>query len=171
MLAALREMPEVETHLVMTRGAEETFAYETEYAADEVRALADVAYDIDDMAAPIASGTFLTEGMIVLPCSMKTVAGIASGFSSNLLLRAADVCLKEGRRVVLSPREMPLSAIHLRNLKEVASAGCTIIPPMLTFYNHADTIERQVHHIIGKILLQFGIEYRGFRPWDRKSSP
>lgn len=166
LLKVLRELPEVETHLVLTKGAEETFALETEHSISDVRALADISYDIHDMAAPISSGSYRTEGMIVLPCSMKTVAGIASGFSSNLLLRAADVCLKEGRTLVLSPREMPLSRIHLRNLKEAAEAGCTIIPPMLTFYNQANTIELQIRHIIGKILHPFGIEYRNFRPWN-----
>ena len=164
-LQALGAMPGVECHLVMTEGAERTFGCETEFCPEEVRAMADVAYDIDDMGAPISSGSFSMDGMIVMPCSMKTVAGIVSGFSENLLLRAADVCLKEGRKLVLVPREMPLSRIHLRNLKEAADCGCTIIPPMLTFYNGADTVEKQVQHIIGKVFMQFGMEYGAFRPW------
>ena len=170
LLRALRGMDEVESHLVMTRGAVETLGQETKISPEEVRALADEAYDPEDMGAVISSGSFRTEGMIVLPCSMKTVAGIASGFSENLLLRAADVCLKEGRKVVLVPRETPLSRIHLRNLREAAEAGCVILPPVLTFYNGADTVEKQVEHILGKVLMQFGIEYAGLRPWNPKGN-
>ena len=166
LLRVLQGMDGVQSHLVMTRGAVETLGYETQLSPEDVIPLADEAYDIEDMGAVISSGSFRTEGMIVLPCSMKTVAGIASGFSENLLLRAADVCLKEGRKVVLVPREMPLSRIHLRNLREAAEAGCVILPPMLTFYNGADTVRKQVDHILGKVLMQFGMEYDGFRPWN-----
>lgn len=170
LLRTLRGMSGVESHLVMTRSAEETLGHETGLSPEDVRALADEAYDIGDMGAAVSSGSFRTDGMIVLPCSMKTVAGIASGFSENLLLRAADVCLKEGRKVVLVPRETPLSRIHLRNLREAAEAGCVILPPVLTFYNGADTVEKQVEHILGKVLMQFGIEYAGLRPWNPKGN-
>ena len=170
LLRTLRGMSEVESHLVMTRSAEETLGHETGLSPEDVRALADEAYDPEDMGAVISSGSFRTEGMIVLPCSMKTVAGIASGYSENLLLRAADVCLKEGRKVVLVPRETPLSRIHLRNLREAAEAGCVILPPVLTFYNGADTVEKQVEHILGKVFMQFGIEYAGLRPWNPKGN-
>ena len=100
-----------------------------------------------------------------MPCSMASVAGIANGFATNLLLRAADVCLKEERRLVLVPRETPLSRLHLRNLSIASELGCTIIPPMLTFYNGADTVDKQIDHIIGKVLKRFGITYDNFRPW------
>lgn len=143
-----------------------TFKYETNFTLDEVTKLADVVHDNHNLAAAIASGSFQTDGMIVIPCSMKTVAGIVSGFADNLLLRAADVCLKEGRKVVLVPREMPMSRIHLRNIKDAADYGCTIVPPVLTFYNHADTVEKQIQHIIGKILMQFHIDYQNFVPWQ-----
>lgn len=166
MLKALKEFPEVETHLIITEGAAENFRYETSLTIGEVKALADVVHDNCNLGAVISSGSFVTDGMIVIPCSMKTVAGIASGFATNLLLRAADVCLKENRRVVIVPREMPLSRIHLRNIKEAADYGCTVIPPMLTFYNNADTVEKQIQHIIGKILRQFGLEYKAFVPWQ-----
>jgi len=96
---------------------------------------------------------------------MKSLAGIVSGYADNLLLRAADVCLKENRRVVLVPREMPLGRVHLRNLSEAAELGCTVIPPMLTFYNGCDTVEAQIDHLVGKILRQFGLDHRGFKPW------
>ncbi len=165
LLKVLHEMPEIETHLVISEGAAKNFAYETELSLDEVRALADVVHDNRNMAASISSGSFKTDGMIVVPCSMKTVSGIANGFAENLLLRAADVCIKEGRKVVLVPREMPLSRIHLANIKLAADYGCAIVPPMLIFYNDADTVEKQVQHVIGKILRQFGIEYKCFRPW------
>lgn len=166
LLQALRDVPGIETHLVITEGAVRNFACETELGLAEVRALADVVYDNQDLAAAIASGSFETAGMIVMPCSMASVAGIANGFATNLLLRAADVCLKEERRLVLVPRETPLSRLHLRNLSIASELGCTIIPPMLTFYNGADTVEKQVDHIIGKVLKRFGIDYHAFRPWQ-----
>ena len=103
--------------------------------------------------------------MIIIPASMKTVSGIANGFAENLLLRAADVSLKENRKVVMIPREMPLSRIHLKNLKKCADYGCIVIPPMLTFYNESNSIEKQVNHIIGKILRQFGIQFDKFVEW------
>ena len=166
LLRALHEMPEVETHLIVTEGAAVTFPYETELSLAEVCALADVVHDNHDMAASISSGSYETDGMIIIPCSMKTVAGIVSGYTDDLLLRAADVCLKEGRKVVIVPREMPMSRIHLRNIKECADNGCAIVPPMLTFYNGSNSLEQQIDHIIGKILMQFGIEYQKFVSWQ-----
>ena len=166
MLKALRMIPDMEIHLVITEGAKKTFPLETTVSIDEVEALADVVHSSHNMAASISSGSFKTDGMIVIPCSMKTVAGIVSGYADNLLLRAADVCLKEGRKVVIVPREMPLGRIHLRNISEAANYGCVVVPPVLTFYNGADTIEKQVNHIIGKILMQFGIDYKKFVAWE-----
>ena len=168
LLKVLHVLPDVQTELIITEGAEVTFSLETKIRLSDVKALADVVHDNKNMAASISSGTYKTDGMIVIPCSMKTLAGIASGYAENLLLRAADVCLKENRRVVLVPRETPLSKIHLRNLKTAADAGCTIIPPMLTFYNEADTIDKQIDHILGKILQQFDIEYKNFKSWNDK---
>ena len=107
----------------------------------------------------------MTDGMIIMPCSMKTLAGITAGYAENLTVRAADVCMKEGRKVVLVPREMPFSKLHLRNLKEAADLGCVIVPPMLTFYNGPKTLEDQINHIVGKILMQFGISHDKFVPW------
>lgn len=165
LLKALREAA-VETHLVVTEAAERTLACETSLKAEVLKGLADAFYDPRDMAARIASGSFVTDGMIVVPCSMKTLAGIVSGYADNLLLRAADVCLKEGRKLVLVPRETPLSLVHLRNLKAAAEAGCAIVPPMLTFYGGAGTIEKQIDHIIGKIFLRFGLSYKNGTSWD-----
>ena len=165
MLKALRQLPEIEIHLVITEGAVKNFEFETNIKISQLVELADFAHSNKNLAASISSGSFVTDGMIIIPASMKTVAGIASGFAENLLLRAADVCLKENRRVVLVPREMPLSRIHLRNFKECADNGCVIVPPMLTFYNGSDSLEQQIDHIIGKILMQFGIEYKKFVAW------
>lgn len=165
MLKALRQLSGIEIHLVITEGAVKNFEYETNINISQLVELADFTHSNKNLAASISSGSFVTDGMIIIPASMKTVAGIASGFAENLLLRAADVCLKENRKVVLVPREMPLSRIHLRNIKECADNGCVIVPPMLTFYNGSDSLEQQIDHIIGKILMQFGIEYKKFVAW------
>lgn len=164
-LKALKSIPNCEVHLVYTEGAVKNFECETNISMEEVRALADVVHNNKNMAASISSGSFKTDGMIVVPCSMKTLAGIAVGYAENLLLRSVDVSLKENRKVVLVPREMPLSRIHLRNMKESADYGCIVIPPMLTFYNGSDSVDKQMQHIIGKILMQFGIDYKNFVAW------
>ena len=165
LLEVMKEFPHVEIHLVMTNSALITLRSETDIPIDRLLSLADFTYDIDDFTAAIASGSFITDGMIVLPCSMKTLAGIANGFSANLLLRAADVCLKEGRTLVLSPREAPLSLIHLKNLLACKEAGAAIIPPMLTFYQEADTAEDQIIAHLGTVLRQFGLKPKGYKPW------
>ena len=157
LIRKLKQISNIEIHLTITKGAALTFKYETDFTIYDIEKMADFKYDINDMSASIASGSFLTDGMIIAPCSMKTVAGIASGYTENLLLRAADVCLKESRKIVIVPREMPLNRIHLRNLKELADSGVIIIPPMMTFYNRPSTIQEQVDHIVGKILMQFNL--------------
>lgn len=168
-LKALRQITDIEVHLVMTEGAKATLQYESTITVEEMEGLADVVHDSKNMAATISSGSFKTDGMIVVPCSMKGVAGMACGFADNLLLRAADVCFKENRKVVLVPREMPLSRIHLRNLTTLAEYGCTIIPPLLTFYNDSNSVEKQINHIVGKILMQFGFESKNFIPWTGRN--
>ena len=168
-LKALRQITDIEVHLVMTEGAKATLQYESSITVEEMEGLADVVHDSKNMAATISSGSFKTDGMIVVPCSMKSVAGMACGFADNLLLRAADVCFKENRKVVLVPREMPLSRIHLRNLTTLAEYGCTIIPPLLTFYNDSNSVEKQINHIVGKILMQFGFESKNFIPWTGRN--
>jgi 4-hydroxy-3-polyprenylbenzoate decarboxylase len=165
LLKALKAYPECETHLIITDGAKGTFKMETHLNISEVEALADVVHDNGNLGASIASGSFKTDGMIVIPCSMKTLSGIATGYAENLLIRAADVCLKENRRVVLVPREMPFGKVHIKNLKEASDLGCVMIPPVLTFYNFAQTVEEQINHIIGKILMQFGLDYENFVVW------
>ncbi|MGA3211108.1 MAG: UbiX family flavin prenyltransferase [Terriglobales bacterium] len=165
LLRAMRDHPEWETHLVISRGGRRTLAEETPFPLEEVKALATHYHPLDDIGASIASGTFTTEGMVVVPCSMKTVAGIASGFSQTLLLRAADVVIKERRKLVLVARESPLSPVHLKNLLELSRLGAIILPPMLTFYNHPLTVEDMVTHVAGRIMDVFGLELKGFRRW------
>jgi 4-hydroxy-3-polyprenylbenzoate decarboxylase len=165
MLLALHEIPSVETHLVMSESAVQTMHLELKTQQEEMIALADEYHPIGDIAANIASGSFKTEGMIVIPCSMKTLSGIVSGYSDNLLLRAADVCLKERRKLLLVTREMPLSCLHLENMHKAAQFGAIIMPPMLTFYNTPETINDMLNHLIGKILMQFDLEYNQFSPW------
>jgi 4-hydroxy-3-polyprenylbenzoate decarboxylase len=165
LLKALSEQEDCETHLVVTKGAKITFEYETSIIFDELIAMADYYYDINDFAAPISSGSFKTDGMIIIPCSMKTLSGVVTGYTDNLLLRAADVCLKERRRVVLVPRELPLSSIHLKNMLKAARLGCDILPPMMTFYNNPGSIQDMMNHLIGKIMMLFDRNFDGFIPW------
>lgn len=149
----------------MTRGAELTLAEETNLSVSELCAQADVTYENDDIGASIASGSFRTMGMVVVPCSMKTLAGIVCGYSENLLLRAADVTLKERRKLVLVPRETPLSTVHLRNLCDASQLGAVVIPPVMSFYNHPESVDDCVRHIVGKIMDQFELEADGFWRW------
>ena len=164
LLHALRNA-NCETYLVVTEGARLTWSLETDIPIEELYNAADHVYAESDYAAVIASGSFVTDGMIVMPCSMKTLAGIANGFAENLLLRAADVCLKENRRVVLVPREIPLGRVHLRNMLSACELGCAIVPPMLTFYNGADSLQSQIDTVVGKVLMQFNIIPDNFKPW------
>lgn len=167
LLNIVKDIPEIETHLVMTQGAKITFAQESSLSLSEVMALADVVYDNQHIGASIASGTFETEGMIILPCSMKTIAGIAHGISDSLLLRASDVCIKEQRKLILVARETPLSPIHLDNLSYLSKlANVMICPPMMTYYQQPETIADMEVHLIGKVLSYFHIEVEGFRRWS-----
>ncbi len=169
LLRAIQLYPGYESHLVISQGAEKTILHETKYTFQEVLAMADVAYPIENIGASIASGTFRAEGMVVVPCSMKTLAGIACGYSDNLLLRAADVTIKEKRKLILVARESPLSPIHLKNMCTLSDYGATIMPPMLTYYNKPASIEDMNRHIIGKILNCFGLEVAGFNRWGETS--
>lgn len=164
LLRALRQT-ELECHLIVTPGGWRTIAEETGMTAEQVCALADVVHDVENIGAPPASGSWQALGMVVVPCSMKTLAGIHSGYSENLLLRAADVTLKERRKLVLVPRECPLSSIHLRNQYELSLMGAVMMPPVLSYYNRPLSIEDMARHLVGKILDQFGVAYDGFRRW------
>lgn len=165
-LKALRNHPEVETHLVVSRGADKTIEFEMGSSRSDFEALADVHYEPEDFGAAISSGSFRTMGMAVVPCSMKTLATIATGTVTDLLTRAADVCLKERRRLVLVPRETPLSLIHIRNMETVTLAGGTIMPPAPAFYHQPETIEDLLNQTVGKLLDQFGISHELYRRWE-----
>lgn len=165
LLQALQEFP-VETHLVMTRTAEVTLAHETLLKVAEVQALAGHTHRSDDLAAAISSGSFRTLGMIVAPCSMRSLGEIANGISSNLLTRAADVVLKERRRLVLLVRETPLHAIHLRNMTTLAEIGAIIAPPVPAFYNRPQTLDDIIDHTVGRVLDLFDFDTGRVKRWS-----
>lgn len=163
-LKLLREAG-VETHLVVSKPGDLTRAHETDLSADALRALADVSYRVGDVGAAIASGSFKTLGMLVAPCSIRTLSEIATGATGNLLTRAADVVLKERRRLVLLVRETPLHAGHLKSMLAVTEAGGVVAPPVPAFYNRPKTLDDIVAHTVGRALDLFGIDAPGLRRW------
>jgi 4-hydroxy-3-polyprenylbenzoate decarboxylase len=167
-LRALRGVPDVESHLVLSQQARQTIELETDSTAAEVEALADVVHRDTDLAASISSGSFKTAGMLVIPCSIKTASGIAHSFNDNLLTRAADVCLKERRLLVLVVRETPLHLGHLRTLTQLAEMGAVILPPVPAMYARPKTVDDIVAHTVGKALDQFGIDNALFARWSGK---
>jgi flavin prenyltransferase len=168
LLEVLRQVEGIETHLVITRAGRETIALETGYEPRQVEALADVTYRIGDVAAAISSGSFRTMGMAVLPCTMKTAGALAASFTDNLLTRAADVTLKERRRLVLVVRETPLHLGHLRALTQLAEYGALIMPPMPAFYHRPQNVAEIVDQTVGRVLDQFDITAPAglFRRWE-----
>ncbi len=164
-LQALRAIGGVETHLVLSSASKRTIALETDMAPEDFEALADVVHRDDDLAAAISSGSFITDGMLVIPCSMKSASAIAYSMNSNLLVRAADVCLKERRRVVLIVRETPLHLGHLRTLAQLAEIGATILPPIPAMYANPTSVDDIIAHTVGKALDQFGIANELFKRW------
>jgi 4-hydroxy-3-polyprenylbenzoate decarboxylase len=152
LLEVLRDQLDVETHLVISKAAERTIPWETSYTVDDVGKLATTRYPAGDIGAALSSGSFPTAGMVVAPCSVKTLAAIAHGFSDNLIARAADVTLKEQRRLVLLVREAPLTIAHIRNMAACAEMGAVIVPPVPAFYNHPKTIDDIVNHTVGRVL-------------------
>ncbi len=164
-LKALRAVG-VPSHLVLSRAAERTIALETTYTLDDVLHLADVVHDASDMAAAVSSGSFRTRGMIVAPCSMKTLSAIANSHSDNLVARAADVTLKERRLLVLMVRETPLHRGHLELMLKAADMGAVILPPVPAFYHRPQTVDDIVRHSVGKALDLFAIEHDLFRRWQ-----
>lgn len=166
LLEVLRPMAEVETHLILSRGAAVTLPFETDHTAATVTALADVVHAPDNLAAAVASGSFPMHGMAVVPCSMKTLAQIALSLGDNLLVRAADVTLKERRRLVLVPRETPLHLGHLRHMTAVTEMGGIILPPAPSFYHGPRTILDIVDQTVGKLLDLFDIPHALFRRWS-----
>jgi len=166
MLQALRDVADVETHLVMSKMAHVTLAAEMDFAVSDVHALADVVHQPQDLAASISSGSFKTMGMIVAPCSMRSLAEIASSLTTGLLTRAADVVLKERRKLVLMVRETPLTTVHLRNMVTVSEMGGIIAPPVPAFYQRPETLDDMVDHTVGRVLDIFDIEHDLVRRWQ-----
>ena len=164
LLQMLRDLP-IETHLVMSKSAEVTLAYETDFKIAQVKALAHHCHNIGDMAAPLSSGSFKALGMIVAPCSVRSVAEMASGVTTSLLTRAADVILKERRRLVLMVRETPLHLGHLRNLSALTEMGAIIAPPLPAFYNRPKTLEDMIDHNLGRVLDLFGLDTGKVKRW------
>jgi 4-hydroxy-3-polyprenylbenzoate decarboxylase len=165
-LELLRGVADVETHLILSAGGRTTIAYETDYAIDDVRALADVVHSERNLAASISSGSFRTAGMIVAPCSIKTLSGIAQSHSDNLVARAADVVLKERRPLVLMLRETPLHAGHVRLMQQAIENGAIMMPPVPAFYERPRTIAEIVDQSVGRALDQLGIDVGVVRRWQ-----
>lgn len=165
-LLELLKDTEIETHLVMSPWAAQTIKLETNYTLKEVEALADETYSIKDLGAKISSGSFLIDGMIIAPCSMKTLASIRIGLADNLITRAADVILKEQKKLLLMTRETPLNTIHLENMLYLSKMGVMIFPPTPAFYNEPETIDDIVDHLVYRALDQFGLHLRDSKRWE-----
>jgi 4-hydroxy-3-polyprenylbenzoate decarboxylase len=169
MLRVLKELGQ-ETHLILSEAAGMSLAIETDTSIDEVRSLAAVVYNNKDVGAAVASGSFRTRGMIIAPCTIKTLSAVANSFTYNLVIRAADVQLKEGRKLVLMVRETPLHKGHLELMSRAADCGAVILPPMPAFYHQPQSIMDIIHQSIGKALDQVGIEHDLFRRWTGHAS-
>jgi 4-hydroxy-3-polyprenylbenzoate decarboxylase len=170
LLQALRQT-EVESHVIVSKWGLQTLLFETGYTLDQIRDLADVWHQAGDQGASVSSGSFVTDGMVVAPCSMRTLAAIAHGTGDHLVHRAADVILKERRKLALVVREAPFSEVHLENMLKLARMGVTILPPVPAFYNHPQSIEELVDHTVMRILDQFGIHVDLMPRWDGEMLP
>src|ERR671930_2305726 len=162
---------DVESHLIISKWAQRTIEHETNYTLEQVRELASVVHSPGDMGATISSGSFLTEGMVVIPCSVRTLGAIANGYGEHLVHRAADVVLKERRQLVLVVRETPLSEVHLENMLKLSRMGAVIFPPVPAFYHHPQTVDDVVNHIVGRVLDQFAIPAPFEKRWAGHTPP
>jgi len=168
LLEVLKEK-ELETHLILTEAAKENILLETSFTVQQVEALAYKVHPINNLAATISSGSFVTEGMVIVPCSIKTLSGVANSYNDNLLVRSADVTLKERRKLILVVRETPLHKGHLNLMYKVADFGGMILPPIPAFYNSPRHIDDLINHTIGKILDQIGIDHSLYTRWNGRS--
>lgn len=166
LLETLKEIEGVNTHLILSNWAIKNLEIETEYNIDYLKSLASYVYDNENLGANTSSGSFVTDGMIILPCSMKTLSSIANGYDDNLISRTAGVMIKEGRKLVLSTRETPLSPIHLENMLKLSRIGVKIVPPMPAFYNNPKTLDDIINHHIMKLLDQFNIKFNKAKRWN-----
>ena len=170
LLEALRSK-NIETHLIVSQTSKEVIKHELDATASDIENLANYVYKADNWGSPVVSGSFKTDGMVIIPCSMKTLAGIAHGYSDNVILRAADVTLKEKRKLILVPRETPLNSIHLRNMLELAENGVCIAPAMPAYYHKPKRIEDLVEFVVGKVLDILGIEHTLYKRWREIRTP
>ena len=166
LLEVLKENKDITVHLVVSEPAKQIIGIETDYSIPGVEAMADHVWNEREFTAPIASGSHKTAGMVVIPCSMKTLAGIANGFSDTLIGRAADICLKEDRRLVLVPRETPLSLIDLENMVKVRQAGAAVLPACPGFYPKPQSVDEMINFVVGRVLDLLDIEHRLYRRWE-----
>ena len=166
LLEMLQDMPGVEAQLILSSGAKLNIALETDWKAKSVEALADVVYSDNDLAAAISSGSYQADGMVILPCSMKTLSGVVNSYADNLIVRAADVTLKEQRRLVLVPRESPLHVGHTRLLHEAATMGAIICPPAPAFYTAPQSVDDIINHTVGRVLDLFGLDCGSLKRWQ-----
>jgi polyprenyl P-hydroxybenzoate/phenylacrylic acid decarboxylase-like protein len=166
LLEVLRQEKAAETHLIVSQAAERTIAWETSYTLENLRRLADHWHAAEDIGAELSSGSFPTDGMVIAPCSVKTLSSIATGLCDNLLARAADVTLKERRRLVLLVREAPFTLAHIRNMEAVTLMGAIVAPPLPAFYNHPKTIDDIVNHTVGRVLDLFGLDVGLVKRWE-----
>ncbi len=164
-LEALQEQAGVESHLILSASAETNIAIETSYSIDAVKALADVVHSDNNLAASIASGSVKTAGMMIMPCSIKTLSGVANAYADSLMVRAADVVLKEARKLVLVVRETPLHLGHLKLQVQAAEAGAMILPPVPAFYHEPESIDDIINHTVGRVFDQFDLEHDLYRRW------
>ncbi len=165
LLEALGTLPDVETHLVISNGGKLNIGLETEWQVKDVEALADVVHSDQNLAAAISSGSYQTDGMVLVPCSMKTLSGVVNSYAESLIVRAADVVLKERRRLVLVPRETPLHTGHCQLLHEAAKMGAVLVPPMPAFYNHPESVDDIINHTVGRLLDLFAIDSGLVKRW------
>jgi 4-hydroxy-3-polyprenylbenzoate decarboxylase len=166
LLEVLAERPEIETHLVVSQTARLVIAHESDLTTAQVEALADHAYPPDDLRAPIASGSFVTDGMVIAPCSIKTLSAVANSYAADLMSRAADVTLKEGRPLMLLVRETPLHLGHLRLMARAAEIGAVIFPPIPAFYGHPQTVAELVDTTVGRVLARLGVDNELYTRWE-----
>jgi len=170
LLEVLSSMKDIETHLIISEAGAVNIKYETGWTIEDVKKLATYSYNVNDMGARLASGSFRRDGMIVAPCTVKTMSALANSYSENLLIRAGDVTLKEKKNLVLLVRETPLHIGHLRNMQMLAEMGATIMPPVPAFYHRPTTIQEIIDHTVGKVLDIFGLEHNIFTRWAGLSS-
>ena len=166
LLEVLSDMKEVETHLIISEAGETNIKQETNRKVEQVKALADFSYDINDIGARLASGSFKRDGMVVIPCTVKTMSALANSYAENLLIRAGDTTLKERNKLVLVVRETPLHLGHIRNMEKLTEMGAIILPPVPAFYHKPKTIQDIIDHTVGKVLDIFGIEHNLFQKWS-----